>query len=101
MEESSGRGEGRLWGLPEEAIAADPSEERFDGALHYIALCERWPDPERSGWWDSEDDLAAPDLHANDIALGRPVQNGEALAHERRRAPTGQQSRSVRALLHS
>src|ERR1700712_3975568 len=40
------------------------------------------------GWWDAEDDLDvsvidldAPNHEPKDIALGRPVQNVEALAH--------------------
>jgi len=44
--------------------------------------------PARGRWWDAEDDLEvsiidldAPNHEAKDVALGRPVQNVEALAH--------------------
>ncbi len=81
VEECSGRGEGRLWVLPETAIAADPGEELFDH-----------PAARMHGKADLIGRLAH-DLDRDDRGGRRPVAsiacNGERLGDERE-GPTRQ-----------
>jgi hypothetical protein len=59
-----------------------PNQPKVRSAIHCTTLPSASVGLIRpTRWWDAEDNLDVQNHQARDVALGRPVQNVEALAH--------------------